>query len=266
MANSDALSLLSVAQDAVTQAGELLRDEWREPHRLPNKGFRDWVTKSDLAAQQLITRAIGSHFPGHGFLTEEVDDTLTATGPVVWVIDPIDGTSNYSRQQPNFCISIAAVAGGSIQAGVIYDPIRKEMFSAAVGRETSLNGQPMQVSPVSELSQAIVALDLSHQEEQRQRALEALATIAHHAHTVRAIGSAALALAWVAVGRLDAYFNIGLKPWDVAAGALLIRQAGGRLTDWDDQPWSPEQGYETCLASNRRLHTALLATLNSSLN
>lgn len=257
----ETFALLSVAQDAASQAGEILRAEWRDPQRLPDKGFRDWVTETDYRAQRQITRVIGKQFPGHGFLTEEADDTLSSTGPVVWVVDPVDGTSNFSRQQPNFCISLAAVADGAVQVGVIYDPIRQEMFSAAAGRETTLDGQPLQASTVSELANAVIGLDWAHEQRKRQHSLDALAAVAHQVHTIRALGSAALALAWVAAGRLDAYFNVGLKPWDVAAAALLIRQAGGRLSDWQDRPWSPAEAHEACVASNGRIHSALLTSL-----
>lgn len=260
---SERISLLTIAQDAAAEAGELLRAAWRDPQLLPDKGFRDRVTESDFAAQRLLTEAIGNRFPEHGFLAEEADETLSGAGRVVWIIDPIDGTSNFSRRQPNFCISLAAMAEERVQVGVIYDPIRDEMFSATAGRATSLNGQPVSVSPLSDLAEAVVALDWSHSREKRQLSMEMLSTFAHRVHSIRAIGSAALALAWVAAGRLDAYLNASLEPWDMAAGALLIRQAGGKLTDWQGHDWHPHDASGARLASNGQIHDWLLSPLST---
>lgn len=261
--NDDHLTteLLSLAQDAAYQAGAYL-DERRDAARNPrSKGFRDWVTGDDFAAQALITRLIQARFPDHGFLTEEDDDTLPAAGAIRWLVDPIDGTSNYSRRVPLISISIAAVSANRVLAAVTYDPHRREMFSAALGRGATLNGSPMTVNDLREPAEAFIALDWSHAEERRAQTLAQLDRIAPRVHTLRAIGTAALAQAWVAAGRFDAYFNASLKPWDVAAGALLVQEAGGRLTDWHDHPWQPEAHRDACLATNGHLHALLLSLL-----
>jgi len=254
-------TLLETAEAAAREAGALLRTQWQQPRRLERKGFRDWVTDADYASQQTMTDLIRRRHPNHGFQTEEVDDELPATGDVVWLVDPVDGTTNFSRQQPNFSITLAAVADGDVHAGVIYDPLRDEMFSAVAGNGSALNGQKIAVSEVSALEKAIVALDWAHAPDQRQRSLDALGRYAHEVRTIRALGSAALALGWVAAGRLEAYLNPGLQPWDLAAGALIVSEAGGRIGDWSGRPWAPGEQETRGLASNGRIHDRLLALI-----
>lgn len=253
--------LLETAEDVARSAGRLLLEKSQEPRELTEKGVRDWVTDADVAAQDLITKHIRNHFPDHGFLTEEESPDLPADGDVIWIIDPLDGTSNYSRGQSNFCISIAATAREEVQAGVVYDPVRREMFSAALNRGSTLNGAPIAVSELEDLSRSIVGLDWGHSPAKRRKTLEMLEAVAHHVHSVRAIGSAALALAWVAAGRLDAYFNVNLKRWDYAAGALLIALAGGRFSTVTDGPVDLARSAESGLASNGLLHQRVVDLL-----
>ncbi len=252
-------AILETAQTAAATAGSYLREVWQQPRQIQSKGWRDLVTDADVEAQRIITTMIRGRFPHHAFLVEEDDPSLPTVGPVQWIIDPVDGTSNFSRQVPIFSISIAAVAEGELVAGVIYDPLRDEMFSAAANQPATLNGQPMQTSQVTTLIQAMLAFDWSRGPADRQKTLDLLNQLAHQAHTVRAVGSAALGLAWVACGRLDAYFHIAMKPWDAAAGVLLIQQAGGRVTNRDGTPWQFNGPTQPCLVSNGPLHPALLA-------
>lgn len=261
MTDYNPVVLLEIAEDVARRAGRLLLEKAQEPRELRNKGFRDWVTDADVAAQALITKQISSRFPHHGFLTEEASPDLPAEGDVIWIIDPLDGTSNYSRGQSNFCVSIAATARQEVQAGIIYDPVRREMFSAALNRESTLNGAPIAVSEVEDLSKSIVGLDWGHSPNKRRKTLELLEAVAHDVHSVRAIGSAALALAWVAAGRLDAYFNVNLKRWDYAAGTLLVALAGGRFSTVSDGPVDLARSAESGLASNGLLHQRVVELL-----
>lgn len=271
--------LLQTAEEAARQAGEFLREQWQRPRQLSRKGFRDWVTDADVGSQKIITDLIRGRFPDHGFVTEEYNPELPADGPVVWIIDPLDGTSNYSRQQPSFSVSIAAASKRgdwgleigesqspisnlqslSVQVGVIYDPLRDELFSAAAGQGSTLNGQPIHCSGVTEMIEAIVAMDWCRGPEQRQRSLDALGRFGLDIHTIRSIGSAALGLAWVAMGRFDGYLQLCLSAWDMAAGALLIQEAGGVIRDAAGSEWT--LAATGCIASNGGIERPFLALL-----
>jgi myo-inositol-1(or 4)-monophosphatase len=264
MPDLDLAHLLAVARETAVSAGNLVREKLDQPRQTRNKGFRDLVTDADLAAQRLITDRIRQAFPLHGFLPEEENAALPTEGEVIWVIDPIDGTTNYSRQLPVFCVSIAAaVPGKEPVVGVVYDPMRQECFSGAKGEGAWLNGRSLQVSVVSDLSQAIIGLDWSHNKTTRQSVLDSLPRFAHQVQTVRAFGSAALALAWVAAGRLDGYLNYNLQPWDTAAAGLLIHEAGGQLSHLNQSatplPWSEK--HQSMLGNNGRIHQQLLEQL-----
>jgi myo-inositol-1(or 4)-monophosphatase len=259
--------LKEFAESIALSAGKLVRQMWNEPREISEKGYRDLVTDADYASQDLITRAIQAAFPDHGFLTEEDDPSLSTEGSVIWIIDPVDGTSNYSRHAPTYCVSIGAAVqhetretGGNRYrpvAGAIYDPMRDELFSAAEGQPSRLNGRTITVSQVDTIDRSIISMDWSRDRQRRQRLLSVLRTVGQQAHTVRATGSASLTLAWIAAGRFDVYFNFGISPWDVAAAAVIIAQAGGLVTNASGQPWRLEDG--ACVASNGALHQTFLA-------
>lgn len=258
--------LRKVAAETAVSAGKLVRDRWANPRRIRQKGFRDLVTDADIATQRHITDAIQSRFPDHGFLTEEEDSALPTAGPIIWIIDPIDGTTNYSRHLPEFCISLAACRpqGSSYQplAAAIYDPMRQELFSAALGQGATLQtGQDaphrLQVSTVAKTADAIFALDWSSSANTRHSIWEMLNELVQDSFTVRAIGTAALAMAWVAAGRVDAYLNLRLRPWDVAAALLLVQESGGSFTTLDGEPIVWDVAGMACLVGNGRLQLNL---------
>jgi myo-inositol-1(or 4)-monophosphatase len=261
--------LCQTAVSSALSAGQLLRDYWTRPRHIASKGLRDVVTDADFASQALLTGMVRAQFPSHGFMVEEDDPSLPTSGDYIWIIDPVDGTSNYSRQMGNYTISIGVArphpATGELEvvAGAIYDPQRDELFSGFVGGGAWLGTaahpqqHPLAVSQVGEVHEAIIALDWSHQPERRTQTVAILNTAAPLVRTVRAVGSAALALAWVASGRLEMYYNLGIKPWDAAAGQLLVREAGGVVGSWSGEGWMAKQS--DIIASNGRLHKDFLA-------
>lgn len=249
-------------------AGELARQKFTETHHVHEKGFRDIVTDVDLASQHLIMDAVQERFPEHGFLAEEEDAVPTADHAVQWIIDPIDGTTNYSRQIPTFCISVAVAVRGQVVAGAVYAPMQDELFSAALGHGCTLNGRTVTVSAAQSVGEAVVSLDWCHDPQERAATLRTLQGFGQEARSIRGIGSAALALAWIAAGRLDAYFNLHLYPWDVAAGGLLVTEAGGRITDVAGQPMSlaPDAPTRTTtgLATNGTIHAEMRRLIDAS--
>ena len=260
----ESIFLLDTAEQIAYQTGELIREKWHQPRAIKSKGFRDLVTDTDVAAQKLITNTIRAQFPDHGFLTEEDDSELPTEGPVIWVIDPVDGTTNFSRALPSFCVSIAAVsAAGDLLAGAVYDPMRDELFSAARNQGAWVTGadkqrRPLAVSEVDDVNEAVLALDWSRLPELRKLALEVLNVLAPQVNCVRSIGAAALALSWLAAGRLDGYYHLQLSSWDLAAACLIIQEAGGIISRLDGQPWRYLNQNGGVIASNGRLHQHLL--------
>ncbi|MEM7131868.1 MAG: inositol monophosphatase family protein [Chloroflexota bacterium] len=253
---SDYLLWQAVAEKAAQEAGALMLRRLQEPLELTDKGFRDVVTAVDFEAQALITDSVQAAFPEHAFLTEEEDSSLPQQGEVRWIIDPIDGTSNYSRGIPSFCTSIGVAVNNEIVVGVIYDPNLNELFSAVKGEGSTLNGQPIHCSQVDELGAAVVCLDWSRENSDRQVVFNILSTLGLEVRTLRGTGSAALALAWIAAGRFDGYINLTISSWDWAAGALLIAEAGGLFTQAGGSPVSLEKS-SGGIAATKAVHGTL---------
>ena len=255
--------LLLTAVSIARSAGQLAKEKWNQPLEMTSKGFRDIVTDADIAVQKLITDAIRTEFPDHGFLTEEADSDLPATGCIIWVIDPIDGTTSYSHNLPLFCVSIAAISSfGEQLIGVVYDPMRDEMFTAIRGKGAWLNGRSLQVSQIDNLDDAILALDWCSAPELRRKTLDSLSKIGERVRTVRAIGTAALAMSWLAAGRLECFYNFNIKPWDVAAATLIVLEAGGVATDPDGKPMLWSNVTDGVIVSNGRFHDKFLQEIN----
>ncbi|WP_448594286.1 inositol monophosphatase family protein [Thermoflexus hugenholtzii] len=257
---------LLTAIEAALAGGAVLRAHWPMPRQVHEKGFRDWVTAADLAAQEAVVAVIRRHDPAHRVLGEEGTSQEEAREAmaqgIVWVVDPLDGTTNFARRLPYFAVSVGLLVEGEPVVGVIYAPLQDMLFTAARGRGAFLNGRPIRVSETERLEQALIGLDWGHRNETREQVLAWLSRLAVRCQTVRAIGSAALGMAYVAAGWLDLYFHLALQPWDVAAAAVLVREAGGQMNRPDGSPWTFRDA--GAVVSNGRLDRAVWALLGES--
>ncbi len=232
------------------------------------KAAKDLVTEADFASQDMARRLIHEAYPGHRFVGEE--DGSGARDPGVgsgdpeseycWIVDPLDGTLNYVRQLPNYCVSVALRRGDRILAGAVYDPVQRECYSAALGRGAMLNGTPIRPSGCGEMAQALIAAGLPADVERDSPDVRRLIEVMHRSQAIRRLGSAALTLCYVAMGRLDAYWATSVKIWDVAAGQLIVREAGGCLTGPAGDPFDLDDP-QLVTAGTSRLHSELLAAL-----
>ncbi|MCA9561853.1 MAG: inositol monophosphatase [Myxococcales bacterium] len=256
--------LLDVALAAANDAAEVIRAGLERPRsdtRITHKGAVDLVTQTDLAAEQAVLEIIRAKFPDHRILAEESGDSGPAGESYCWVIDPLDGTTNFAHKIPHCAVSIACLADGQPVVGVVVDPARRECFAATSSTPTTLNGRSVAVSPTPSASQSIFATGFMYDRRERSsyylRKFEAFMKLGHG---MRRMGAAALDLAWVACGRFDGFFEEGLKPWDVSAGALLVRMAGGEVSDYAGNPLDVMQP-TALIASNGRIHQEMVETM-----
>ena len=256
---ADSTDYLTVAEKAARRGGDVLA-EWAGRFTVSEKSPANLVTEADHASQEAIFDCIREHFPEHGFLGEEGLSRIGDDPRWRWVIDPLDGTSNYVHGFPYYAVSIALERDGELFAGTIFDPNRDEIFSAIQGGGVTLNGEQIRPSRAEKLSEALVMASLPIAAGPDDPAVQRLLRIMTHAQHVQRTGSAALNLAYVATGRIDAFWSTSLKPWDVAAGALLVTEAGGRVTCIDGSPAQIE--VPDILASNGSgIHQELIELL-----
>lgn len=250
--------LLDFTVQLARSAGGILRDKYLQPREIHAKGWRDFYTDADLAAQAAIVDRIRSREPQAAILAEEnIQPPEDAT--TFWVIDPLDGTTNYSRHIPVFSTSIALVCDRRPVLGVIYDPLSDDLFAAEAGRGATLNGQPIHVSAASDIGEAIIGLDWGRGEAARRRELVWLQRAGVQSRTIRAVGSAALGMCYLAAGWIDVYYHGALMPWDGAAGQIIIEEAGGQLLNHHGQPWNYVE--PDCIACGPGLISWALASL-----
>lgn len=245
--------LLATAIEAALAAGRIQRSFFRQALTIDKKGPIDLVTAADLAVERDFRERIAARFPAHAVLGEEaVGEVAPISSSYRWIVDPIDGTTNFAHGVALFCVSIALEIEGVIRLGVIYDPIGDELFSAERGGGARLNGTRIHVSPSTALIDALLVTGFPYSPEHRARQVRVFGAFLARTRGVRRLGSAALDLSYVAAGRFDAFWEEQLHAWDIAAGALLVEEAGGRVTDYHDQPLELFRG--EILASNGPLH------------
>ena len=254
--------MLNFAIQTAREAGLILTERMgRKSLQVANKGVIDLVTEADLAAERFIIERIQTHYPRHAILAEESGATVSVERPseFKWIVDPLDGTTNYAHGYPCFCVSVALERAGIIVLGVIYDPLRDEIFAAERGEGATLNGRRIRASEVSELNRAMVCTGFPYDVRDRGDFARHFAHFIMHAQAIRRDGSAALDLAYVACGRFDGFFEEGLRPWDVAAGVLLVEEAGGRVSHYDGRPFDTYT--PPILASNGLIHEEMMRVL-----
>ncbi len=256
--------MLNFAIQTAREAGGILIDRLGRALQVSNKGDIDLVTEADLASEKLIIERIRSYYPRHAILAEESGTTngaqlVPGASEWKWIIDPLDGTTNYAHGYPSFCVSIALERAGSIELGVIYDPTRDELFAAERGQGATLNDRRIRVSEVDELNSAMLCTGFPYNVRERPNFERDFANFTMASQAVRRDGSAAIDLAYLACGRFDGFWEDGLKAWDVGAGVLLIEEAGGRVSDFVGRPldiYTPK-----VLATNGLVHDAMMKVL-----
>jgi len=248
-------SFLEVAQEIARDTGALLAGYFARRIGYRLKGEFDLVTEADLASEKLVVERLRARFPSHAIVSEEGGGHKGAS-EYRWFVDPLDGTINFAHGFPVFCVSLGLERAGELIAGVVYDPMRDEMFSAERGSGARLNNRRIHVSQASRLADSLLATGFPSLKRHLDINVHFFYQLAMQAHGVRRAGSAALDLAYVASGRLDAFWEFGLNPWDMAAGALLVTEAGGALTDMHGGPHTLEGPH--ILADNGRIHDEAL--------
>jgi myo-inositol-1(or 4)-monophosphatase len=253
---------LATAIEAVIRAGEVQMAHVGRAMRIDKKGAIDLVTEIDIEIERAFRATIAQRFPDHTVLGEEFASAADrgAESEFCWVLDPIDGTTNYAHGLPIFCASLALEIDGEAVVGTVYDPNRRELFTAERGQGARLNGTPLQVSSASSLIDSLLVTGFPYSVQREPDELIGLfAAFMTRARAVRRLGSAALDLCYVAAGRFDGFWEMKLQPWDMAAGALIVTEAGGRVTLSTGEPFRSRAG--SVLATNGSIHDEMLATI-----
>ncbi len=245
---------LDTAIDAAHVAGAIIRAGWGQTHTITLKGATNPVTEIDRAAEAAIVQILRAATPTIGILTEEAG-TMAGSEEQRWVVDPLDGTVNYAHHFPYFAVSVALERAGRSELGVVYDPILDQLFVAERGRGARLNDHPVQTSATDSLEQSMIATGFPYDVWETGANLEEFARATRQTQTIRIFGTASLDMAYVACGRIEAYWDSGLNPWDVAAGRLLVEEAGGIVTWHGGDPERLET--QVMIAANPHIHAAL---------
>lgn len=254
--------MLNFAIETAREAGQILLEKFGRKINISKKGDINLVTEADLASEKHIIEKIKSYYPKHAILAEESGEAVISGGDTKWkwIIDPLDGTTNYAHGYPCFAVNLALEHEGKIAVAITYDPTRDELFSAERGNGANLNGRRIRVSETEKVSESLLVTGFPYNFAQKENFAQPITQFLLKARGVRRDGSAAIDMAYVACGRFDGFWEDGLNAWDVAAGTLLIEEAGGRVTDYKDAPvniYAPP-----ICASNGFIHAEMLEILN----
>lgn len=262
---------LEVCLEAAQRAGQVLLD-WRHRFKAHEKGPRDLVTEADVAAQEAVRSVVLKAFPDHDFLGEEDASDRKRQGLLAvperrsdhrWIVDPLDGTTNYVHHLPGYAVSIALQIGSELELGVVFDPLGKEQFVAQRGKGVTLNGQKIMASGCQDLGRALVAVSFSPHVSRNSAEIRRFVELLLAAQSIRRMGSAALNLSYVAAGRMDAYVATSVHAWDVAAGVLIVREAGGVVANLDGGALNIEQP-DLIASSSQALLGSMVDVLRSA--
>jgi myo-inositol-1(or 4)-monophosphatase len=245
---------LEVAVDAAREAGSILLVEFDRPVKISYKGEVDIVTQADKRSEQSIVTRLRTHFPKHAIVAEEGGGTENDS-PFLWHVDPLDGTTNFAHGYPCFAVSIGLEEAGELIAGVVFNPVSGELFTAVKGEGAYLNQKKIHVSPIEKLATSLLVTGFPSVKRTQNPNIHYYWDFTLRSHGVRRDGSAALDLASVACGRFEGFWEFGLHSWDTAAGVLLVREAGGSVTQFNGQPY--HLGDRELLASNGRVHAEM---------
>lgn len=254
------MSYIEIAVKAAREAGKILLENLGKVKKIGLKAKNDLVTEIDLLSENIIVDSIKTAFPDHGILAEEGGEHSKDGSEFLWLIDPLDGTMNYAHTYPFFSISIALEKGGSLIMGLVYDPVRDEMFSAELGKGAKLNGEQIKPSSSNKLEDSLLATGFLHEDESIvEENLLHFANFIRNARGVRRDGSAALDLCYVACGRYDGFWELGLHPWDMASGAFVVEESGGEVTNLSGGEFTTYKG--EIVASNNLIHDEMIRLL-----
>jgi myo-inositol-1(or 4)-monophosphatase len=253
---------LAVAGEAARRAGRILRENINGTREITYKGDINLVTEMDTRSERTVVETLHASFPEHGIIAEE-ETTIRNESGYTWIIDPLDGTTNYAHGYPCFSVSIALEHEGEVITGVVYDPMRDELFAAQKGQGAYLNGRKITVSTVDTLIKSLLATGFPYDRKVSEKNnLNYFHDLLMASQEVRRDGSAALDLCYVAIGRFDGFWELKLKPWDVAAGSLIVREAGGMVSDLSGNRFDMDG--EEILASNSRIHRQMVEVLQKA--
>ncbi len=256
--------LLENIKDLAYAAGRVLRDKFETNLTIEYKGEIDLVTDADKAAEDFLVSTISKAFPNHAILAEEGGKIGNPNADFLWIIDPLDGTTNYAHSFPYFSVSIALLEEETPIAGVVYNPITDEMFSASYGKGAWLNDQIIRVSQIKNIKASLLCTGFPYNMNQTNNNIEQYAKLVTKSQGVLRLGSAALDLCHVACGRLDGFWEFHLNPWDIAAGALIVTEAGGTVSGINSSIFNMDKG--EILASNGLIHKEMLVQIKSATN